>query len=105
LSEIYLDLTHRKKSRLYGTGSVGESQQSRGSTQSTGASSSLSQDLLRAHLRPLEEQLASERAARELLAQQLAAANQRQADIEAQLSEMRSYMQFPPPPPPPPPTS
>ncbi|XP_057803490.1 uncharacterized protein LOC131018797 [Salvia miltiorrhiza] len=56
LDEVYLELVRPSRSRLYGTGSAGVSQFSRGSTSSTG-SSEMSQRMYETRISTLEERL------------------------------------------------
>ncbi|XP_057809693.1 uncharacterized protein LOC131024204 [Salvia miltiorrhiza] len=75
LPEIYLEVVRPDRSRLYGTGSAGRSQVSRGSSQSTDTSM-MSQQMYETRISTLEERLLAEQAEREAL-------QQRMAEIEA----------------------
>ncbi|XP_057802359.1 uncharacterized protein LOC131017572 [Salvia miltiorrhiza] len=77
LDEVYLELVRPGRSRLYGTGSAGVSQFSRGSTNST-CSSQMSQRMYETRISTLEERLqkaeedrAAQEAAREALEQRM----------------------------------
>ncbi|XP_057767822.1 uncharacterized protein LOC130988082 [Salvia miltiorrhiza] len=56
LDEVYLEVVQSDRSRIYGVGSVGQSQASRGSTRSTGTSA-VSQQLYETRISTLEERM------------------------------------------------
>ena len=71
MDEVYFEVVQPDRSRLYGTGSAGRSQVSRGSTSTTGASA-MSQQMYETRISELvEERLTAERAEREALHQRM----------------------------------
>ncbi|XP_057808658.1 uncharacterized protein LOC131023131 [Salvia miltiorrhiza] len=71
LDEVYLEVVHPDRSRIYGVGSAGQSQASRGSIRSTGTSA-MSQQLYETRISTLEERLAAEQAARQEMQDRMA---------------------------------
>ncbi|XP_057779778.1 uncharacterized protein LOC130998375 [Salvia miltiorrhiza] len=88
LPEIYLEVVRPDRSRLYGTGSAGRSQVSRGSSQSIGTSM-MSQQLYETRISPLEERLQAEQAARE--AEREASRAEREA-LEQRMAQFEEFM-------------
>ncbi|XP_057809275.1 uncharacterized protein LOC131023729 [Salvia miltiorrhiza] len=87
LDEVYLELVRPGRSRLYGTGSAGVSQFSRGSTNST-CSSQMSQRMYETRISTLEERLQK---AEEDRAAQEAAREAEQAAREALEQRMSQF--------------
>ena len=91
MDEVYLEVVHPDRSRLYGTGSAGRSQASRGSTSSTGTSRS-TQRMYETELSEVRGQLAEEQAAREALAQEIAEEQARRASLEERFAMFEQFM-------------
>ncbi|XP_057803273.1 uncharacterized protein LOC131018576 [Salvia miltiorrhiza] len=90
LPEIYLEVVRPDRSRLYGTGSAGRSQVSRGSSQSTDTSM-MSQQLYETRISTLEERLQAEQAARE--AEREASRAEREA-LEQRMAQFEEFMRW-----------
>ncbi|XP_057797767.1 uncharacterized protein LOC131013658 [Salvia miltiorrhiza] len=91
LDEVYLELVRPGRSRLYGTGSAGVSQFSRGSTSSTG-SSQMSQRMYETRISTLEERL--QRAEEDRAAQEAAREAERAARdaLEQRISQFEEIL-------------
>ncbi|XP_057804592.1 uncharacterized protein LOC131019969 [Salvia miltiorrhiza] len=71
LDEVYLDVVQPDRSRIYGIGSAGQSQASRGSIRST-CTSAVSQQLYETRISTLEKRLAAEQAERQAMQEHMA---------------------------------
>ncbi|XP_057794968.1 uncharacterized protein LOC131011188 [Salvia miltiorrhiza] len=95
LDEVYLELVRPSRSRLYGTGSAGVSQFSRGSTNSTG-SSQMSQRMYETRISTLEERLQraeEDRAAQEAAREAERAAREAERAAREALEERMTYFE------------
>ncbi|XP_057809068.1 uncharacterized protein LOC131023539 [Salvia miltiorrhiza] len=101
LDEVYLEVVHPDRSRIYGVGSAGQSQASRGSIRSTGTSA-MSQQLYETRISTLEERLAAEQAQRQQMEERMAAEQAARQEMQDRMAQLEAFMrmynaQLPPP--------
>ncbi|XP_057801994.1 uncharacterized protein LOC131017285 [Salvia miltiorrhiza] len=92
LDEVYLEVVQIDRSRIYGVGSAGQSQASRGSIRSTG-SSAVSQQLYETRISTLEERLAAEQAQRQQMEDRMAAEQAQRQQMEERMAAEQAARQ------------